>query len=259
MPMLDEKHLRAALRQCGQRASAPGGDRMTLAELRRRSGELLPRLADQLANDTWRPGPLREVQFPTYTGKPMVVCVPTLLDRLVHRAMRNAIEPIFEARVLCDWVSGYRPRRNRITALRHAAAYAEAGFRAVADVDVASVSEGAAVDHVVGWLAQHVHDGTFLARVRTALTAMPYPIAPGSGLAPMLINLRLSRPDTLLDGLRVVRFADNYAVISADEAGARDVFAAISAALAEFGLRPNESKSRVRPRANVEDLFLIGG
>ncbi|MGW5721400.1 hypothetical protein ACWEVP_34840 [Amycolatopsis sp. NPDC003865] len=48
--MLDEKHLRTALRQCGRRTSAPGVDRMTLAELRRRSGELLPRLADQLAD-----------------------------------------------------------------------------------------------------------------------------------------------------------------------------------------------------------------
>lgn len=259
MPMLDEKHLRTALRQCGRRTSAPGVDRMTLAELRRRSGELLPRLADQLADGTWQPGPLREVQFPTYTGKSMVVCVPTLLDRLVHRALRNAIEPILEARVLRDWVSGYRPRRNRITALRHAAAHAEAGFRAVADVDVASVSEGVTVDQVADWCAQHVHDGAFLGRMRTALTAMPHPIAPGSGLAPMLINLRLSRPDALLDGLRVVRFADNYAVFSADEAEARDAFAVISAALAEFGLRPNESKSRVRPRANVEDLFLIGG
>ncbi|SHF60623.1 reverse transcriptase family protein [Streptoalloteichus hindustanus] len=259
MPLLDEKRLRIALRQCGRRASAPGVDRMTLAELRRRPKELLPRLADQLVEGTWQPGPLREVRFPTYTGKPMAACVPTVIDRLVHRALRNAIEPILEDRVLRCWVSGYRPRRNRLTALRHAAAHSEAGFHAVADVDVASVSEGATVDEVVGWCAEHVHDGTFLARVRTALAAMPHPIAPGSGLAPLLINLRLSRPDALLDGLRMVRFADNYVAFAPDESEAEDAFGTIGAALARFGLGPNEAKSRVRPHVNVEDLFLIGG
>jgi hypothetical protein len=95
--------------------------------------------------------------------------------------------------------------------------------------------------------------------VRTALAAMPYPIAPGSGLAPLLINLRLSRSDALLGGLRVVRFADNYAAFAADETEAHAAFTVIAEALARFGLRPNESKSRVRARANVEDLFLIGG
>lgn len=200
MPLLDEKRLRTALRQCGRRTSAPGVDRMTLAELRRRAAELLPRLAEQLAEGTWQPGPVREVPIPTYTGKPMTVCVPTMIDRLVHRALRNAIEPIIEAQVLTDWVSGFRPRRNRITALRHAAAHIEAGFHAVADVDVASVSEGATVEQVVDWCAQHVHDGAFLDRVRGALAAMPYPIAPGSGLAPLLINLRLSRPTPCCTG-----------------------------------------------------------
>ncbi|WP_238412889.1 reverse transcriptase domain-containing protein [Saccharothrix deserti] len=232
---------------------------MTLAELRRRSGELLPALAEQLAEGTWRPGPVREIRFPTYTGKPMVACVPTLIDRLVHRVLRNAIEPILEARVLRDWVSGYRPRRNRMTALRQAAAFSEAGFRMVADVDVASVSDGVTVEEVVDWCAAHIHDGTFLTRVRTALSAMPHPIAPGSGLAPMLINLRLSRVDALLDGLRVVRFADNYVVFARDRDHAQDAFTTIAEALVQFGLRPNQSKSRVRAQANVEDLFLIGG
>lgn len=232
---------------------------MTLADLRRQADVMLPQLADRLADGTWRPGPVRQATFRSYTGKPMAVSIPTMVDRVVHRALRNAMEPILEKHALRDWVSGYRPGRNRITALRLAAEYVERGFRAVADVDVASVSEGAAVDEVVGWCAEHIHDGTFLARVRTAVAAMPHPIAPGSGLAPMLINLRLSRPDALVDGMRVVRFADNYAAFAADGTAAQKDFDTIAVALARFGLRPNESKSRVRERANVEDLFLIGG
>lgn len=183
---------------------------MTWGQLRRQASTLLPRLAAQLADGTWYPGPVRDVVMPTYTGKQMHTFIPPALDRLVHRALRNVIEPVLEARAFRDWVSGFRPRRNRITSLRQAAVYHQAGFRWVADLDVASVSEGATVEEVIDWHAEHIHDGTFLARLRTALAAMPSPIAPGSGLAPMLINLRLSQVDKKLSGLRVVRFADNY-------------------------------------------------
>jgi RNA-directed DNA polymerase len=227
---------------------------MTWAQLRRHSSTLLPRLAAQLADGTWQPGSVRDVAMPTYTGKQMHTFIPPVLDRLVHRALRNAIEPVLEARAFHDWVSGFRPRRNRITSLRQAAVYHQAGFRWMADLDVASVSE-----EVIDWHAEHIHDGTFLALVRTALAAMPSPIAPGSGLAPMLINLRLSQVDKKLSGLRVVRFADNYVAFARTREEAQEAFYTISDALLLLRLRPNETKSRIRDDANVEDLFLIGG
>ena len=34
-------------------------------------------------------------------------------------AIRAAVEPILDSGVLADWVSGFRPGRNRLTALRH--------------------------------------------------------------------------------------------------------------------------------------------
>lgn len=259
MSQLSEPYLRRALRQCGRRASAPGADDMTWGHLRREARVMLPQLAIELANGTWQPGPVRDVQLLTYTGKQMHTFIPTVRDRLVHRALRNALEPVLEASAFRDWVSGFRPRRNRITSLRQAAVYHQADFRWVADLDVASVSEGATVDEVVDWHAEYIHDGTFLARLRTALAAMASPIAPGSGLAPMLINLRLSQVDKMVSGLRVVRFADNYVAFARTREEAQEAFYTISDALLQLRLRPNEAKSRIRDDANVEDLFLIGG
>lgn len=259
MPLLSESHLRRALRQCGRRASAPGADGMTWGQLRREARTALPQLAIELAEGTWQPGPVRDVQLPTYTGKQLHTAIPTARDRLVHRALRNAVEPVLEANAFRDWVSGFRPRRNRITSLRQAAVYYQAGFRWVADLDVASVSEGATLEEVIDWHAEYIHDGTFLARLRSALAAMPSPIAPGSGLAPMLINLRLSQVDKKVSGLRVVRFADNYLAFTRTRADAQEAFYAISDALLSLRLRPNEVKSRIREDVNVEDLFLIGG
>ncbi|MFD8497767.1 reverse transcriptase domain-containing protein [Amycolatopsis sp. NPDC059657] len=259
MPLLSEPHLRLALRQCGRRSSVSGADGMTWRDLRRDAGRLLPRLAHQLADGTWNPNATREFSIETYTGKNIQTFIPPVLDRVVHRTLRNAIEPILEAREFQDWVSGFRPRRNRVTALRQAATFHDAGFRWVADADVATVSEGTHLDEVIDWHAKHIHDGSFLGILRAALSGMPHPLGAGSGLAPMLINLRLSQVDGQLSGLRVVRFADNYAAFADSQDEAREAFDAISDALWNFRLRPNETKSRIRAGANVEDLFLIGG
>lgn len=259
MPLLGEKHLRRALRQCGRRSSSPGADGMTWHGLRRHSATLLPKLAAQLAAGTWRPGPLREVTIPTYTGKSMPAAIPTVADRLVHRAVRNAAEPILEAWAFADWISGYRPRRNRNTALRQAAAHLDSGYRRVADIDAARVSEGVGVDEAVEWFAEYVHDGKFLRLLRVVLAGLPSPVMPGSGLAPLLINLRLSQVDKELSGLRVVRFADNYCAFAATMEQAQEAFWRISDAMLVVRLQPNAAKSRLRREANAEDLFLIDG
>lgn len=260
MPLVyGEAHLRRAARACMRRCSAPGADETTWAEWRDGAGERIAALSQALRAGTWRPAPLRPVVITNYFGKQFPVYVPTAGDRVVHRAMRNAVEPLLEERAFRDWVSGYRPRRNRITALSQVMAHMEAGRRFVADIDVARTSAGSTAGEVTGWLADYVSDGTFLALFAAILSGPPEPIAPGTGLAPLLINLRLSRVDARLDGLAAVRFADNYCLLADTLTAAEDAFAQATAALAAEGLAPNARKSCIRGQANPEDLFLLEG
>jgi RNA-directed DNA polymerase len=232
---------------------------MSWAAYRRDLDARITALSGALRSGTWQPGPLRGAEITTYVGKRFEAVIPAVEDRIVHRAMRAAIEPILEERAFASWVSGFRPGRNRITALRAAMTYLDSGLTAVADVDVADVTAGPSVQDVTSWLAEYVSDGTFLSRFRTALSIFPGPLAPGTGLSPLLVNLRLSRADVQLCGLAVVRFADNYCAFAATAAQARAAFSQISEALAASGMRPNQAKSRVRAVANAEDLFLIAG
>ncbi|MFE3196847.1 reverse transcriptase domain-containing protein [Embleya sp. NPDC059237] len=232
---------------------------MTWAAFRDGMTSRLANLADSLRAGTWEPGPVRHVEISTYTGKQMAAVIPTVTDRVVHRAVRAAVEPVLEQRAFAEWVSGFRPRRNRITALRQAARHLDLGMRWVADIDVERASQGSTTDEVVRWLAAHIHDGTFLNRCRTLLDALPEPLTPGSGLSPLLLNLRLSRVDHALPSMRVVRFADNYCAFAPDRDTAEAAFDTVAQALHRCGLRPNTAKSRVRPDARAEDLFLIAG
>lgn len=259
MPFLGTRFLVRALREGGQRRSAPGADGVTWADYRRDAGTRIPRLARALREGTWQPGPVRPVPFNTYTGKHLPCVIPTVEDRIVQRALRNAVEPILDAYAFADWVSGYRARRNRVTALRQAMTHHSAGFRWVADVDAERVSFGSDAAEVTDWLADYVHDGTFLDRFRTAVAGMPWPMAPGGGLAPTLINLRLVRADRMLTDLRIVRFTDNYCAFARNREEAEEAFTRIIDALSQIDLAANTAKSRIRRDACVEDLFLIGG
>lgn len=254
-------HLHRAARACMRRSSAAGADGTSWAQYRQGLRERLADLAGRLRAGTWRPGPLRPVEITAYTGKVFAAVVPTVEDRIVHRAMRAALDPVLDAYALAEWVSGYRPGRNRITAVRQAAAHLAAGYRWVVDVDVAGASAGGTVKQLVDWLAAYVHDGTFLDRFRTALTALPSPLVPGTGLWPVVFQLRLSKVDGQLDGLRVVRFADDYTVFTVGPAEARAALGRVTAALGTVGLAPNPVKSRIRAAGTVnpEDLYLIAG
>lgn len=259
--VVEPAHLVVAARSCMRRASAPGADGVSWGAYRQGLRDRLAQLGQRLRRGVWEPGPIRQVAITAYTGKVFTAVVPTVEDRIVHRAMRTALEPILDARVLADWVSGFRPGRNRITALRQADAHLAAGRGWVADIDVAGASEGATVEELVTWLADYVTDGSFLAVFRRALAGLPTPLVPGSGLWPVLFHFRLSRVDAHLTGLAVVRFADNYAVFAPDEGAAERAYGRICQALATVGLRPHHRKSSLRAPhlTSPEDLFLIDG
>jgi hypothetical protein len=259
--LLEVRHLLRAARLCMRRGSAPGVDGLTWAGYREGLRERLAALSKQLRDGVWAPGPVREVGITSFTGKVFTATIPTVQDRIVHRAMRLALDPILDRRVLCDWVSAYRPGRNRITAVRQADAHVRAGRTWLADVDVAGASAGGSADQFVDWLAEHVTDGRFLSVFRRALLGLPSPLVPGSGLWPVLFHLRLAQVDAILDGRPVVRFADNYVAFTTSRAEAVQAFDAIRSALAVIELRSHPDKSSIRPphMANPEDLFLIDG
>jgi hypothetical protein len=77
-----------------RRGSAPGVDGLTWAGYRRGLRDRLAVLAEQLRAGDWTPDPLREVAITSFTGKVFTAAIPTVEDRIVHRAMRLALDPI---------------------------------------------------------------------------------------------------------------------------------------------------------------------
>lgn len=258
MPFLvDIRHLRRSARLCMRRRSAPGIDRVTWKSYRQNLATNLQALSERLRHQDWQPSELRVIDNFTFFGKNFTLAIPTVEDRIVHRAMKFAISKVLEERAFLDFVSGFRPGRNRINALRLANEFRKTGLDWVVDVDVKDVSNGCSLEHLLNLLAKYISDGRFLSTVKAALSIFPNPLFVGSGLSPLLINLRLTPVDIALADSNVVRFCDNYVCFSSSNAESKAIFRKVEEVLSQHGLRANLSKSKIRDNPNIEDLFLV--
>ena len=258
MPLVtDPARLKRAARELMRRGGSPGADGVTWAQYRDGLDERITALAGRLRDGTWSPGPLRALRIPSW-GKTLPLAIPAAEDRIVHRAVRQAAEPVLEAAgAYPPWMYGWRPRAGRVEALSAAMVHLVAGRTWVADLDVAAATSGATLEEVMSWAARWISDGSFLRLVRLITASLPAPLSPGSGLSPMLTNLRLAQADQQLASLAVIRFTDNYTAFCAGRAEAGHAAGRITSALAAAGLRPNQAKSKVW-QPNPEDLYLAG-
>jgi group II intron reverse transcriptase/maturase len=120
----DPRNLRCAWRRIAQNKGSrtAGVDGMTVASIRSTtgSGPFLEQLRDDLRGGRYRPSPSRRklIPKPGQPGKFRPLGIPTVRDRVVQGAVKNLLEPIFEASF---WhVSyGFRPGRGCHGALEH--------------------------------------------------------------------------------------------------------------------------------------------
>jgi hypothetical protein len=253
---VSERALKRAARQCMGRTGSPGADGMTWKSFRQDMPARIEALSAALSDRSWRPGPLRIEEFEAW-GKRHSVTIPTVTDRIVHRALRNAIEPVLERDAYPPWMFGWHRRAGRPLAVAAAAHHLHAGLTWVADIDVAAASRGVALEDAVTSVARFVHDGHVLALMRRILTALPGPLAPGSGLSPMLTNLRMTPVDQQLNGWTVVRMTDNYTLFAATEPEAEAAYQHLAGLLTAHGMKPAPAKSKIW-HPNPEDLFAAG-
>jgi hypothetical protein len=148
-------------------------------------------LQDELATRTYQPGPYDS--FYIHDPKHRLISAAPFRDRVVHHALCNVSEPLFERSFIAD---SYANREGKGThrALDRAQAFARR-FRYVLQCDVEQFFP--AIDHQVlrATLARKIHDPDVLWLIDQIL-------ASGVGVLTQEYHMRYFPGDTLLDALR---------------------------------------------------------
>lgn len=220
------------------------------------------RLADELQAGTWRPGPYRT--FTVSEPKVRNIAAAPFPDRVVHHALCNVLEPLFEAASI-EHSYACRPGKGMHAAAAQARALlCRHGFYLKADVR--RFFESIPHEPLMRLVGGLVDEPRTLALVRTILANQPPGATAGRGLpignltSQHLANLCLGPLDRAMTGAvgeeRYLRYMDDFVAFGPSK---DELFGALGLArrvlAADLGLELKEAASFVAP-AHVGLPFL---
>ena len=267
--IVDRANLETAWKQVWANHGAPGPDGITLDEFPKIFRQQWPALRRQLLEGAYHPGPARRKSIPKPDGSQRHLGIPNVIDRLVQQAILQVLTPIFDPDFSASSF-GFRPGRSAQQATQQGQAHIRAGYRHCVDMDLSKFFDRVQHDVLMARVSRKVHDRRLLALIGRYLRAgvlVDTELQPstegtmqGGPLSPLLANILLDDFDKELErrGLRFVRYADDFLVLTKTREAARRVFVSSERYLTrKLKLVVNQQKSRTCSTDGVEFLGFV--
>jgi RNA-directed DNA polymerase len=257
--------LKASWHKVRANKGAAGVDGLSIGRFAAKADLYLSELGAALREGSYRPQAVKRVEIPKGDGKMRPLGIPTVKDRIVQQAVKLAIEPIFEAG-FCEGSYGFRPGRGCHDALREVDRLIKEGNTIVVDADLKSYFDTIPHERLMARVEEKVSDGRLLDLIRawlkadilkglerwtptggTPRRAGSAPSARRGVLSPLLANIYLDPLDRLMAerGYRMVRYADDFVILTRSREEADAALALVAAWVAENGLTLHPEKTRV--------------
>jgi RNA-directed DNA polymerase len=248
--------LRAAWAKVQANQGAAGVDGQSVERFAAKAEEYLSELATVLRQDDYQAQAVKRVEIPKGDGKMRPLGIPTVKDRIVQQAVRLVIEPIFESG-FCEGSYGFRAERGCHDALREVDRLLKAGYTHVVDADLQSYFDTIPHERLMARVEERVSDGRVLDLIRGWLTAdilqgldrwTPLQGSPqGAVISPLLANIYLDPLDRLMAerGYPMVRYADDFVILTRSHAEAEAALALVRAWVTANGLTLHPVKTRI--------------
>ncbi len=241
--------LRAAWSKVWRNGGAAGGDRMTVHDFANRAEMRIGVLANDLREGKYEPAPLRITAIPKRSGGVRQLKIPSVVDRIAQTAVVNVLTPFLEEEFE-EASFGYRPGRSIHQAVARIQTLQREGLTHVVDADIDNYFDSVPHDLLLARLAESMTGGPLSELIALWLAhSAPHGrgLAQGSPLSPLLANLFLDRLDEAFDrhGARIVRFADDFVILTRRKDRAREALDHAAELLARHGLKLNREKTRV--------------
>ena len=264
--VLQADNLYRAAHKVLQNRGASGIDGMPVSKLALYIRANRDQISDSIHRHEYIPDAILGVSIPKGKGKTRLLGIPTVIDRCLQQAVSQILMAKYEYEFE-PFSYGFRPKKNIHKAVLQAQQYINDGCHDIVDIDLKGFFDE--VNHSL--LLQLVYDKvncpTTLRLIRKWLRApilikgrlvkRRKGIPQGSPLSPLLSNILLDGLDKYLSkqGLRYVRYADDFSIYTRSKAKARQVGNEVYHFLKGKLLLPiNRAKSGIRRPVNFELL-----
>lgn len=245
--------------------SAVGVDGVTADRYAMNLDSNLAGLLERAKSGSYRATPVKRVEIPKNDTEMRTIGIPTIERKILERAVKMVIEPIYETDFLeCSY--GFRPNRSphmALDALREALMELKGGW--VLDVDIRNyfdsiphsqlreilscrVKDSVITRLIHKWLKAGVWTGE---RIEYSTTGTPQ----GGVISPLLSNVYLhtvldewieKEIAPLLKGrMKLVRFADDFVIVFENKEDALRVQKVLPKRFAKYGLEIHPEKTRL--------------
>jgi group II intron reverse transcriptase/maturase len=227
--------------------------------------ENLENLEDGFKSGRYRAPAIRRVEIPKGKGKTRPLGIPTIEDKVLQRAVKRLLEPIYEEDFK-DFSYGFRPNRSAHDAIDYMFKKVSfEGMRYIIDADIQDYFGSISHSMLRNFLDQRVNDGVVRRMIDKWLKAgildkgqISYPKSgtpQGSVISPLLSNVYLhyvldewfsEQIQCRLKGKSfIVRFADDFVLGFTDLSDAERVLAVLPKRFAKYGLTLHPDKTRL--------------
>jgi RNA-directed DNA polymerase len=238
---------------------AAGVDKQTLDEVEQYGVDrFLEEIGVALKEGRYRAEVVLRRYIPKADGGKRPLGIPTVKDRVVQMAAKLVLEPIFEADFLpCSY--GFRPKRSATMALETLRKQGAKGGHHVLDADIRDYFGSIDHDKLMKLVERRVYDRRMLKLLRQWLCAGVMEdgaVSPtekgtpqGGVISPLLSNIYLHVLDVLWTRHSaplgtLVRYADDFVVMSKTKSQCEQAEARIRVILARLGLELHPDKTR---------------
>jgi group II intron reverse transcriptase/maturase len=259
MPLwIEDLRLRRAFLRVKENHGCAGVDDVSLAGFQSGlAGQiyLLRAMVDEGSYFAW---PLRKIEVEKAPGSEerRTLLVPAVRDRVLQTAVAAYMEPFLEAEFdECSFA--YRRGRSVRMAVERVYQLYQQGYRWILDADIESFFGSVDRELAVGRLSTLIPDETVVRLVRLwldsavwdglHLTRPTMGLPQGAVISPMIANLCLDVLDDrlLAEGLALVRYADDFVVLTKGRKAAERAMALTEEVLTSLRLRLHAGKTRI--------------
>lgn len=264
------ENLNMAYKRVCANKGAPGGDGMTVHELKDWLSKNREILVKKLMDGTYEPKPVRKVEIPKPNGGVRQLGIPTVIDRMVQQAIAQVITPIFDP-LFSESSYGFRPGRGAHQALEKSREYVQSGRAYVVDIDLEKFFDRVNHDILMNRVARRIGDKRLLKLIGNFLragimdqgicTVQTEGTPQGGPLSPILSNILLDELDKELErrGHKFCRYADDCNVyVGSVKSGERVMATLVEFLEKKLKLRVNREKSAVSPSSETKVPGLPG-